>query len=263
MIEDNLSQAFCDDIVVRRVPDGLVVKTGFQREDGDAIGFYIVSDPNAPTLSRLEDDGATIPFLVGCGVDFNQKTRAKALKKLLVQYDAEYDDVDAVIHTAFVPESELPKAAMKFVALLLRTSDFLLLTEQHIAKTFQEDAAKKLRELIGDRAVIRERELVSEDLSEVTADMVFEAPNRPPVALIFGTSAQRVNDAIFLHMAALYERHDPISVITLLERDTSISRDLLRRAMNRLAAVPSYGGDKDAAIERVAREVVGRTSVVH
>jgi hypothetical protein len=51
-----LCHSFCDELVVREVPDGFAVRTGFVREDGDSIGFYIVPVGNG--LFRLEDSGA-------------------------------------------------------------------------------------------------------------------------------------------------------------------------------------------------------------
>src|SRR3546814_16967221 len=87
--------------------------------------------------------------------------------------------------------------------------------------------------------------------------MVLETSNRSPVALFFGTSAQRVNDAVFLQMAALLE-HIDVSVVALLENDNSVSQDLRRRAANRLTTVPVYRRDEADAISRNRREVLGR-----
>src|SRR3546814_17426429 len=101
---------------------------------------------------------------------------------------------------------------MRFVALLLRIEEFLLLTQERVASTFKEDAAKRVREALEGRAVIRENEPVSEALGEVTPDMVLETSNRSPFALFFGTSAQRVNDAVFLQLAALLA-HIDVSVV--------------------------------------------------
>jgi hypothetical protein len=39
-------------------------------------------------------------------------------------------------------EAELPRAALRFTALLLRLYDFLLLTQEHVESTFKEDAKK-------------------------------------------------------------------------------------------------------------------------
>lgn len=90
--------------------------------------------------------------------------------------------------------------------------------------------------------------------------MVIEAPERPPVAVFFGNSAGRVHDAIFLYQTALHQVKHPLSVVALLEEDNSIPSDLRRRASNRLATVPVYKHDEDAAVARIVREALGNAA---
>lgn len=262
-MKNELCRAFCDEISVKDVPLGLAVSTAFRRSDGDAVGFYVVRDQVRVGLSRLEDDGTTVPYLEACGVDFDTQTRATAFHELLAEYGAEYDEDEAVIRTRAMREEDLPRAAMRFVALLLRLSDFLLLRQEHVESAFKEDAAKRIKELIGDRARIEEGEPVSPRLKEVEPDLVIRANGRNPVAVFLANSSQRVNDAIFLQMAALYEAKQPVSVIALLEKESSISRELRQRAANRLTTVPVFTGDEEAAIQRIEREVVGTDRTIH
>lgn len=261
-MREELCNAFCNEISVKEVPAGLSVSTAFRRTDGDPIEFYIAKGP-ATGLARLEDDGKTVPYLEACGVDFETQTRAKAFETLLIEYGAEYDSAEAVIHTPFMRDAEVPRAAIRFVALLLRLSDFLLLTQEHVESTFKEDATKRIKDAIGARAVVSEGEAVSERLKEVTPDLVIRPPNRAPVAIFLGQSPQRVYEAIFLQMAALYEARMDVAVVALLEEESSISREMRQRAMNRLAAVPVYRGDEDAAIHRIEREVIGTSATIH
>src|SRR3546814_20870840 len=87
----------------------------------------------------------TRPQLMESGVDFDAETRAKALGTLLSEYDVAYDQEEATLHTYPVKEDAVPSAAMRFVALLLRIDDFLLMTQKRVASTFKEDAAKRVR----------------------------------------------------------------------------------------------------------------------
>lgn len=262
-MKEEICRAFCNEISVREVKAGLAISTAFRRRDGDAIGFYVIRDKSAPGLSHLEDDGETIPYLEACGVDFETQTRARAFHEILQEYGAEFDPDEAVIRTRKMTEDDLPRAALRFVALLLRLTDFLLLTQEHIESTFREDAAKRVKEALGARAAIREEEPVSARLSEVTPDMVLHVAGRPPVAVFFAQSSQRVNDAIFLQMAALYEAKQAVSVVALLEREGSINQALRQRAANRLSAVPVYNGDEGGAIQRIEREVIGIEHTIH
>ena len=157
-----------------------------------------------PGLVHLEDDGTTRPYLEAAGVDFETQTREKAFSAILQEYGAAYDPDEAIIRTPDMPEAEVAKAAIGFAALLLRLSDFLLLSQDHVASAFREDAIRRIRLAVGDRAVIKEDELVDDHLSEVRPDLVIQGHNCDPVAVFLAQSAQRVNDAIFLQMAALY-----------------------------------------------------------
>ncbi|MGH6846578.1 MAG: DUF1828 domain-containing protein [Methylocella sp.] len=262
-MKEEICRAFCQEISFREVPVGLAVSTAFRRADGDAIGFYVVKNKLVPGLARLEDDGTTIPYLEAAGVDFDTQTRQKAFQIILDEYGAQFDEDEALIHTQEMPETEIARSAIGFAALLLRLSDFLLLTQEHVESAFRDDAIKRIREEVGPRAQIEEDEIVSQRLSEVRADLVIRAEGRTPVAVFLAQSAQRVNDAIFLQMAALYETQDPLSVIAMLEADTSITNKLRQRASNRLSAVPVYRNDEGQAVRRIVREAVGIEGALH
>ena len=262
-MKNQICRAFCDEIRVTEVPAGLAVSTALRRADGDAIGFYVIKSPMMPGLAHLEDDGTTIPYLEAAGVDFQTQTRAKALRSILDEYGAQLDEEEALIRTPDVPENELARMSIGFAALLLRLHDFLLLTQDHVESAFREDAKKRIREAVGTRAKIVEDEVVSASLSEVRPDLVIRAPNRDPVAVFLAQSAQRVNDAIFLQMAALYESQDSLSVVALIESDSSISGKLRQRASNRLSAVPVFRNDEGQAVNRIVREAIGTAGMIH
>jgi Domain of unknown function DUF1828 len=262
-MKEALCKAFCDEIRVKEVPIGLAISTMFRRADGDAVAFYAVRNPREPGLVHLEDDGTTRPYLEAAGVDFETQTRERAFDEILEEYGAQYDSDEAIIRTPDMTESEVARAALGFAALLLRLSDFLLLSQERIASAFREDAIKRIRDAVGDRATVKEDELVDERLTEVRPDLVIQSPNRDPVAVFLAQSSQRVNDAIFLQMASRYEAQRTLSVVAMLETDTSVSAKLRQRASNRLSAVPIYRHDEEQAVQRVVREAIGAGAMLH
>jgi hypothetical protein len=262
-MKEDLCRAFCNEISIKEVPVGLAVSTPFRRSDGDAISFYVVRNTTLPGIAHLEDDGETMPYLEACGVDFEPQTRKNAFDMLLTEYGAEYDEDENVIRTPNMKEQELSRAALTFVALLLRLFDFLLLTQEHAESTFKEDATKRIKQAIGDRATIQESVPVSDKLTEVTPDLLIQAPHHTPVAVFLSQSATRVHEAIFMQMAALYEAKTPLSVVALLETEGTLTSHMHRRARNRLSAVTSWEGDQAAAIQRIEREVVGTEGTIH
>ena len=60
-----------------------------------------------------------------------------------------------------------------------------------------------------------------------------------------------------------YEQRVPCSIIALLEKESSISRKMLKYAANRLTALPIFEGDRQAAIQRIEREVTGIDKTIH
>jgi hypothetical protein len=256
-LKEALCQAFCGDLKLTDVPVGYAVTTTFRRDDGDSVAFYLVRDKTRPGIYRIEDDGTTIPFLEASGVEFATETRSEALTVLLENHGVAFDEDEMLLHTDSLTESELPKAAMRFLSFMLRINDFLLLTKDKVASTFKDDAANRIIEKMAGKAVVEQDTPVSPALSDTVPDMVIRSPGRAPVAVFFGTSAQRVNDAIFLQMQSLYEVREPVQVIALLEREQVIGHDLRRRAANRLAALPIYRGDETTSINRIEREAMG------
>jgi hypothetical protein len=263
IMKEEICRAFCNDVVVINVPIGLAIGTPFRRSDGDAISFYVVTADTVPSIARLEDDGQTIPYLEACGVDFETATRKKAFDELLKEYGAEYDETENIIRTGNMRQAEVPRAALHFTALLLRLYDFLLLTQEHVESTFKEDAKKRIKEVMGARANIKEDQPVSSTLSEIIPDLVIAADGRDPVAVFLTQSAVRVQDAIILQMDALYVVKQPLAVVALVESPNTLSRDMQRRAGNRLAAVTTWDGDQIAAVQRIEREVVGAETTRH
>ena len=261
-MKDAICKAFCNDIRVREVPAGLAVSTALRRSDGDAIGFYVVKSAHEIGFSHLEDDGTTIPFLEASGVDFDTQTRQRALDDLLREHGAHYDETEATIKSANMKDGDIASAALNFAALLLRLSDFLLLTEEHTKSAFRDDVRKLIRDEIGARATIEEDTVVN-NLSDVKADLLIKAHGRDAVAVFVAQSAQKVNDAIFLQMATQYETHQNIAVVAILESDHSINATLRQRAANRLAAVPVFKNDEGQAIRRIVREALGPQGALH
>lgn len=130
MRDADFCAAFCEKIALRRVPIGYVFCTPFRRPDGDAIALYVRG--NDTGQFRLEDDGQTVGFIETSGVDLESDSRFEALTDLLKEYDAQLDEHEWLIHTAYMDETDVPAAAVRFSALLLRLYDLLLLSSARV-----------------------------------------------------------------------------------------------------------------------------------
>jgi hypothetical protein len=248
----SLCDAFCGDLELTEVPAGVAVRTGFSTKSGDAIGFYVVGDQFDRNKFRIEDSGLIIPELEASGVDLERGTRADAFRKLLAEYDAEFD-VDALeIHTKSVSNLELPSAAMRFMALLLRIQDLELLTPGQVENAFREDAEKAIKQSFADKASRLEFNVApSNELAEFVADAVIASSNEV-VAVYLGTHEARVDESV---MAWMENRHleGNVRVVLLLEngKPSNISARAVRRAMNRLDATTAFRGDEVQSMAKI------------
>ena len=259
-MKHELCRAFCDDLSVRRVPAGLAVTTAFSGADGDHIGFFVVK--TTETKYRIEDDGVTLPFLEGSGLDFKSGTRGEALGELQAEYGVSIDEETQEFFIANLTEDQIPAAALKFVAFSLRVRDFMLMTEFRVATTFREDAERLLREAVAGRATIEENVPITPKLSDFPADFVLRAPGRRPVGVFLGTSDNRVLEALFLQMRNQHEIHEPCSIVALIEKPRTLSLRVRQQATNRLEFLTEFRGDEVAAVQRIAREAIGRSGTL-
>ena len=260
-MKEELCKAFCNELLVREVPAGLAVSTGFDGMNGDPIGFYVLG-PDANGRYRLEDDGTTMPLIEAQGADLDSQTRAEAFQALLDEYGATYDEDRAELRTPSLALEDVSHAAMRFVALLLRLQDMVLMTYEKVASTFKEDAVRAIRAAFDEKVEIRENEAIGPNI-EIPADLILKAEGRDQVAVFLAPSEQRVLEAVVAQMAAIYEAHIPCSVIALLERDTSVTRKTRAHAANRLTAMTYFENDQNAAMLRIRREVLGPQSTLH
>jgi Domain of unknown function DUF1828 len=255
-VREQLCRAFCDEITVNDVPMGLAVSTGFAFPHGDKIGFFVKSD-KISGLYELQDNGMTYPGLVAGGFDVKNRIRADALASLQFEYGVTLDEDESEFRLSDIEETDLPHAALRFVSFMLRVSDLLLLEEERVANTFRADVERRLREQIGDRAIIQVGVPLALGLEEFSPDFVIQAHDRKPVGVYLGTSDARVLEALFVQMRATYEAHIPCSVVAVIETERSIKGKVRQQAMNRLDAVLPFRGDEIGAIGRIAKEVTG------
>ena len=259
-MKDELCKAFCDELEITQVPAGIAVRTTFVDSEGDHIGFYVVG-PDENGLYRIEDDGSVVPFLEASGADLDSPTRAAVFESLLNTYQAMYDRSSFEIKSEPVSLGDVPFAALRFVNLLIRVQDLLFVAAERAASTFREDALREMRAVIGERAEIKQDEIVAPELSEYPADIVLRVAQRPPVAVFLCNSDVKVLEALLLHMASQFEKHIACSVVALIESDRAISRKHRQRASNHLNAVPEFRGDETQAIKRIEKELFGNVTV--
>jgi hypothetical protein len=257
MIKEELCEAFCGELEVRTVPAGVAVRTGFYANDGDAIGFYVTRHPERDGYYRLEDSGLIIPALEAAGVNLDSGARAEAFSKLLKEYHAEFDDDSFELHSGYVSQDDVAGEAMRFIALLLRIRDLELLSQETVKSVWSDDAEAALKKHFAGKAPVEFHVPVSEQFPDFIVDAVIRPHTGDPVAVYFATSDSKVDEAVMLWMEKRWSKQS-IKVAVLLEKEKppQIGGRSLRRAMNRLDAIPTFRGDEFGAMTRIG-DLVG------
>lgn len=251
-----LCDAFCEDLDVRQVPSGLAVRTPFSYPSGDAIGFYIVRDPNQPGMWRFEDSGLVVPMLEANGISLDSGPRAEAFGRLLDECGAEYDEDLRELHSSYLPEKEIPLEASRFVSLLLRVQDFQLLQQDTVANTFRFDVEQAITKRFSNIAKVEFRAKLSDAWDNYVADAVVTPVSGEPMVVFFGTSEAKVDEAVIMHYDLRAKgQGSPIALVLESAKPNNVSARALRRAHNQLEALPVFRGDEDAAMNKLAAQI--------
>ncbi|MCO5161077.1 MAG: DUF1828 domain-containing protein [Mesorhizobium sp.] len=260
-LKEQICRAFCESVHVNAFKGGLAIGTPYQNFiTGDPIGIYALG-PKAG-MYRLVDNALTLSFLEAEGATMDAASRRDALTLILDQHGAAFDEEMGEIFRDGVSESELPKAVLEFSALLLRLNDLILMTIERVKNAFEDDVKAAIREEMDKRHIqYVEGQPVSQQLADVTPDMVFYPESRDPVALFIATNDAKLWQAMLLRVIADSERHVPLSVIAVLETETSVSQKVRLQADNRLDAAPRYRSGPLDTIQRITRVVVGNEAV--
>lgn len=262
-MKEDICAAFCQDLTVVSVPAGLAVGTSFRKSDGDPIEFFVIG-PDASGRYRVQDDGATVPYLEACGADLGIDSRAEVFQQILEEYGVSYDERTFEIVSAPIPQSAVPRAGLRLVAALLRLQDLLLMTRDRAGRTWVDEVKRELEEQAARQNFSIEYDaIVSPALAGYPADAVLRSPQRSPVAVFWGTSDVKVYEALLLQSGARHEARVDLQVVVVLENDAAVSQKARLRADNH-AIVPRYRNAEHDAVARIVEAATGtRPAVLH
>ena len=257
-MKDQLCKAFCARLHVERVPAGWAVQTPYRLPDGDPIMFFVVNE--AGGTAHLEDNGATIALLEGSGVSLETKgARHAAFIELLEQHGAFYDDDAGVIRSASLPLDQAAGTSVAFTALMLRVHDLALLNTERVKQSWKDDALRDIHTRFDHIGKVEENAPVTPRVGAVPADAVIRVPEKPPVAVILGTTNAKGLQALVLKMELEKYQGQDIPVILLVERAKAnpLSEGTQALAMARLNGVQAYRGAEIEALDAISRFVPG------
>lgn len=252
---EDLCQALCSGLSMRPVPIGFAIKTPFRGPDGDAIGLYIRRDKSNPTRVRFEDDGGTIAALEEDGVSLSTESRYEALADLLEQYDAHYDEAEAIIYTDYVSEDRAAANFAKFMALMLRVQDLRLLSRERTREVFREDVRQLVEGHFRGRVEILEDENPNEVLKDYVADFILKAPSGETLAVYAAASEIKALEALLLWQEVSRRSLSHVRSMAILEdaKPQRIYKRTLSRLMNSDVLLAAMDGDRWEIARKMAQ----------
>lgn len=253
-MKEALCRAFCDNLNVTEVPLGYAVGTSFRRNNGDAIGFYIVFDRGSKERARIEDDGLTISSLESAGINLSAGPRAEQLSALMRDSHISYDEDESVLHTDFMPIAILPSRALEFVAFLIRAQELSHWTREAVEGTFKHDVVRAVQQHYAGRAKVLLGEDAEKAMPGAPADAIIEPPEGVPLALFIGTSEPKALEATLLWSDVRAKLSKPTKVMLVVDspKPKRINDRTYARALNRFPVVvfPDLEEEALAAMDR-------------
>lgn len=105
---------------VGRVPWGIAVGLPHVLVGGDCVGVYVVPDPDAPGMARVEDDGCAVPDLIGCGrLDPGDAVAVAGLSRLVEAHGVRLDAGTWGLAAAGLRKSQLKSGILRLAAALI------------------------------------------------------------------------------------------------------------------------------------------------
>jgi len=255
-LQRRICEAFCSEVSVNPFPGGFGVSTPFlDAQTGDHLGFYILKKHDSHHF-KIVDSALTVARFESEGAGLDSKQRLQSFLEILKAYGGAYNEDDGELFIDHVQKDEVERKSLDFMAMMLRLQDMYLLTKEKVKNTFLDDVAQRLENLNISGLSIENDQPVSKELSEVIPDFVLKKDGvSKPVALFVATGNEKLWQAMHLRMVADYEAKQPLSVVALLETDTTGSQKTRAKAANRIEAMPNWRGDEGAAMGRILREL--------
>lgn len=252
-LQKEICAAFCDGLLVRKVPMGYSVSTPVTWFSGDRITFYVRVEGER---ARLEDSGSLIFDLEGQGVDFSSENRMEILSGLLNDHGVVHSDKDGVFCTEWVPAGDIARRALPFLTFLARVQDLLFLNREVVRSTFREDLIAALENTFSEASVSVSEALIP-SLPHYTVDIVVRTTSGKIAAIFPATNDVNVLRAVLFSMEV--QKHDIDQIVPFLIYENldkgAITQQSREIALNSDLTLAVWSGGRDEVMQKVQRYV--------
>ena len=259
-MKDALCKAFCEALTVQEVPVGLAIGTPFWR-GADRLGFYIVYQDKARTHARFEDDTQTITLIEAAGVDLFSGPRETLFLAMMDEAGVSFNEDEGVLHTPYMPVTELPRLAFSFVAFLIKMQDFSLMTRERVEETFKADVIQAVQKRFEDRAAVKINAPPLPDYPDYLSDALILPSLHPPLALYIGRSETKALEALLLSTKA-ESVHQPCNVMVVIPNLLTRVKGRTKKRMAQAFPVVPFIGHEVSVLDQMEQITLGEPMVM-
>lgn len=252
-LQQEICAAFCDGLIVRKVPVGYAISTPVTWFSGDTISFYARVEGER---ARLEDSGSLLFDLEGQGVDLSSENRMEILSGLLRDHGVVLEEEDGLFCTEWVPKAKIAALALPFLTFLARVQDLLFLNREIVKSTFREDLIGALEDTFSETSVSVSEALIPA-LPHYTVDIVVRASSGKTAAVFPATNDVTVLRAVLFSMEL--QKHNVPDIVPFLIYENldkgAITHQSREIAFNSDLTPAVWSGGREEVMQKVQRYV--------
>ncbi|MCZ4262887.1 MULTISPECIES: DUF1828 domain-containing protein [Limimaricola] len=250
--QKKICAAFCEGLSVREIPLGYAIKTPFSWLHGEPL---VVFGERSDGLVRMRDGGDTLALLEDVAGDLTTDTKMDAMRQLATEHGIAFDEENSLFLSDWTDEADLGSAAVRFMSFLNRIQDLAFLSRDRISNAFREELTEAIKERFGSQFHVGEREALSKDHKEYTADIIIRDA-KIQAAVYAATSEVNVLEALLTEQVFRDDYEVKTVPVVVFEdfMQSKVKPKTRRRAMNSSGIeIADWAGGADEVLAKISQ----------
>ncbi|NKX40280.1 DUF1828 domain-containing protein [Rhodobacteraceae bacterium R_SAG2] len=251
-VQKKICAAFCEGLSVREIPLGYAIKTPFSWLNNEPL---VVFGERSEGLVRMRDGGDTLALLEDVAGDLTSDTKMDTMRQLAIEHGIRFDEENSLFLSDWTAEANLGDAAIRFMSFLNRIQDLAFLSRERVSNAFREQLTEAIKERFGSRFHVGEREALSKDHKEYTADIIIRDA-KIQAAIYAATSEVNVLEALLTEQVFGQDLEVKTIPVVVFEdfMQSKVKPKTRRRAMNSSGVeIADWAGGQDEVLAKISQ----------